>query len=160
MMPVMTAPVTADAVRLAPVDAANWRAVTALTVAESQSDWVAAPAYYLALCHYGESGWRPLAVLDTEGDVVGFLMWTVDPADGAAWLGGVIIDAARQGRGFGRAAVRAAIGLLADEHGLSSFALSYEPANTAARRCYASLGFTETGETEDTEVVARLQLTA
>ncbi|GAA2398206.1 hypothetical protein Cme02nite_06770 [Catellatospora methionotrophica] len=156
----MTAPVTPDPIRLAPVDAVNWRAVTALTVAPEQADWVAAPAYYLALCQYGEAGWRPLAVLDTEGDVVGFLMWTVDPADGAAWLGGVIIDATRQGRGYGRAAVRAAIALLAAEHGLSSFALSYEPANTAARRCYASIGFTETGETEDAEVVARLHGTA
>ncbi|MEU7825575.1 GNAT family N-acetyltransferase [Catellatospora sp. NPDC049133] len=156
----MTAPVTPDSARLAPVDAANWRAVTALTVAESQSDWVAAPAYYLALCQYGEAGWRPLAVLDADGDVVGFLMWTVDPADGAAWLGGIIVDAARQGRGYGRAAVRAAIALLSAEHGLSSFALSYEPANTAARRCYAGVGFTETGEIEDTEVVARLHVAA
>ena len=36
-----------------------------------------------------------------------------------------------------------------------SFALSYQPENTAARALYASLGFVETGEQEDDEVVAR-----
>lgn len=151
----MTAPVS-----IVPVDSGNWRAVAALSVTPEQRDWVAEPAYYLALCHYGEAGWRPLAVLGPDGDVVGFLMWTVDPADGAAWLGGIVVDAARQGRGHGRAAVRAAVDLLSAEHGHTDFALSYEPANVAARRCYASLGFTETGETEDTEVVARLHVTA
>ena len=34
-------------------------------------------------------------------------------------------------------------------------ALSYSPENTAARELYASLGFVETGEQEDDEVVAR-----
>ncbi len=35
------------------------------------------------------------------------------------------------------------------------FALSYQPSNHAARRTYAALGFVETGEREDDEVVAR-----
>ncbi|GAA1601548.1 GNAT family N-acetyltransferase [Catellatospora bangladeshensis] len=148
----------APAVTLVPVDAANWRAVAALTVSEPQRQWVADPAYYLALCHYGTAGWQPLAVTGPDGTVLGFLMWTVDPADGAAWLGGIIIDTAHQGRGLGKAAVRAALDLLSAHHGQTSFALSYEPANTAARHCYTAVGFTETGETEDTELVARLNL--
>ncbi len=155
----MITPDAPPAVTLVPVDAANWRAVAALTVSGPQRQWVAEPAYYLALCHYGTGGWQPLAVTGSDGAVVGFLMWTVDPADGAAWLGGIIIDAAHQGRGLGKAAVRAALDLLSAHHGHTSFALSYEPANTAARRCYAAIGFTETGETEDTELVARRHLT-
>lgn len=155
MIPASTPPT----VTLVPVDAGNWRAVAALTVGEPQRQWVADPAYYLALCHYGTAGWRPLAVTGPDGTVAGFLMWTEDPADGAAWLGGIIIDSAHQGHGLGKATVRAAIDLLSTSHGHTSFALSYEPANTAARRCYAAVGFTETGETEDTELVARLHLT-
>ncbi|WP_020519337.1 GNAT family N-acetyltransferase [Catelliglobosispora koreensis] len=142
---------------LVPVDGGNWRAVAGLTVAPHQREWVAEPTYYLALCHYSEVGWQPLAVL-LNSNVTGFLMWAADPADGSAWLGGIIIDAASQGKGIGREAVRATVAMLAAEHGFTSFALSYEPANEAARRCYAALGFTETGETEDTELVARLQL--
>ncbi|MDG4820690.1 GNAT family N-acetyltransferase [Asanoa sp. WMMD1127] len=139
-------------VTLRPVDADNWRAVAALSVKQSQQEWVAQPAYYLALCHYSPVGWRPLAVTDGAGTVVGFLMWAIDPADGAAWLGGILIDETQQGQGYGRAAVSAALA----EIDAPSFALSYRPDNTVARALYASLGFVETGEREDDEVVARL----
>jgi diamine N-acetyltransferase len=36
--------------------------------------------------------------------------------------------------------------------------LSYSPANTAAARLYASLGFTPTGETDDDEIVVQLEV--
>jgi diamine N-acetyltransferase len=144
-------------ITLRPVDADNWRAVAALAVSERQQAWVAQPSYYLALCAYSPAGWRPLAALDADGAVVGFLMWTVDPQDGAAWLGGIIVDQAKQGSGYGRAAVSAAMELIRAEAGVISFALSYEPENTAAARLYASLGFVETGETEESELVARLR---
>ena len=145
-------------VRVVPVDAHNWRDVARLRVAPDQEAFVAAPTYYLCLCHYGGT-WRPLAVTH-HGDVVGFLMWGVDPADGATWLGGLIIGEAWQGRGLGGAAVRAAIERLHAEHGTRSFALSYDAANDRARRLYARLGFVETGETEDDELVARFTLDA
>ena len=144
-------------IHLTPVDAENWRAVAALKVHETQRDWVAEPLYYLSLCHYSPTGWTPLAILDGGDKVVGFLMWATDPEDGAAWLGGIIVDAQEQGRGIGRAAVEAALALLAEDHGKTSFALSYEPENVAARGLYGSIGFAETGEMEDTEVVARLK---
>jgi diamine N-acetyltransferase len=80
----------------------------------------------------------------------------IDDDDGSAWLGGLLVDAAFQGRGYGRAAVRAALAMLATEKGRAEFALSYQPANVVARRLYASLGFVETGEVDGDEVVARL----
>jgi len=142
--------------RIGPVTAANWREVTRLRVAPGQEAFVAEPAYYLALCCFGEAGWSPLAVV-VDGSVAGFMMWAVDPQDGACWLGGITVDAARQGAGIGSAAVRAALESLSREHGFRRFALSYAPANTRAKRVYARLGFAETGEREDDEVVARLE---
>lgn len=144
-------------VRLEPVSAATWRAVAALRVAPGQEAYVAEPAYYLALCCYGDAGWAPLTVI-ADGEVVGFLMWAVDPDDGACWLGGVLIAAAHQGRGIGTAAVRAATRALRRDRGLHRFALSYAPANRRARAVYARLGFVETNEREGEEVVARLEL--
>lgn len=140
-----------------PVDAENWRAVAALRVHPEQAGWVAEPAYYLALCHYSPQGWSPLAGVDEDGRVVGFLMWAVDTADGAAWLGGIIIDAEQQGRGFGRALVTATLDHL-KSLGHNMFALSYEPDNERAKGLYTSLGFVESGEVEGDEVVARLNL--
>ena len=143
-------------VRLRPVDAGSWRDVAALTVAPGQERFVAAPTYYLALCAYGDV-WHPMSVHQAGDDgVVGFLMWGVDDADGSCWLGGLLVDAAQQGRGVGRAAVVEAIRMLRERAGSAGLALSYQPENTVAKQLYASLGFVETGEVDDDEVVARL----
>ncbi len=142
---------------VAPVTAQNWRAVAALTVRPDQAEYVNAPVFNLALCHYSPVGWAPLAVLTGDG-VVGFLMWAVDPADGFCWLGGVMIDQGVQGRGYGKAAMRAALAYLHHEHGHTHFALSYHPTNAVAAHLYRGLGFQETGEQEDDEVVARFVL--
>ncbi len=143
-----------DSIALHPINEDNWRDVAKLEVAEGQRDFVAEPCYYLALCCYG-SDWQPLAVYLDE-QVIGFLMWAVEEADGSCWLGGILIDQQHQRRGHGGRAVRAAVALLAEAHGFRNFALSYNPANGVAQRLYRKLGFVETGEREDDEVVARL----
>ena len=51
--------------------------------------------------------------------------------------------------------MEALLGFLAAQPGCREVALSYEPENTVARRLYASLGFVETGEQEEDELVAR-----
>lgn len=142
-------------VALVDVDADNWRAAAAVTPRADQQRFVAATTYYLCLCHYGRV-WKPLAIL-RDDTVVGFVMWGVDE-DGNRWIGGLVVDADAQGQGVGRAATKALVALLAAQPGCGEVALSYQPENVAARALYESLGFTETGETEDdgTEVVARL----
>jgi diamine N-acetyltransferase len=141
-------------VTLRPVDAGSWRDVAGLAVAPGQERFVAAPTYYLTLCAYGDV-WHPLSVHDESGEVVGFLMWGIDDADGSCWLGGVLVDAAHQGRGVGRAAIVEALRALRPRDRSAGFALAYHPDNTVARSLYASLGFVETGEVDDDEVVAR-----
>jgi diamine N-acetyltransferase len=64
------------------------------------------------------------------------------------------------GAGTAHAPVRAAIDHLADSGAHRHFALSYHPDNTVARRLYANLGFVETGEMAEDELVARLNLDA
>jgi diamine N-acetyltransferase len=141
---------------LCPVGQDNWRAVAQLTVSAEQRAFVAEPAYYLAMCAYGGL-WQPLA-MEVGGQVVGFMLWAVDPADQSCWLGGILVDQGQQRRGYGRQAIRAAIAQLAAEHGHRNFALSYSPANSVAKALYQSLGFAETGEQSDDETVARLSL--
>lgn len=146
-------------VTIQPVDGANWRAVAQVQVGETQRDFVMPTTYYLALCHYSEVGWQPLAILLDE-EVIGFLMWAVDPADGACWLGGIQIDQRYQGLGYGRQAVNIALRWLNATHGFEQFALSYQPANKVARHLYQQVGFFEGDEWEDDEVVARLTFVA
>lgn len=143
-------------VSLHPVDQSNWRAIARLKVFENQREFVAEPSAYLAHYCYGQD-WQPLAIC--LGDqVIGFMMWSTDPADGSCWLGEILIDRDMQRRGYGRQAVRAAIVMLREQHGYQDFALSYQLANLAARSLYHQLGFVETGEWEGDEVVARFSL--
>jgi diamine N-acetyltransferase len=120
---------------------------------------VADVTYYLCLSAY-DGVWRSCAVLD-DGVTVGHVMWAVDPEDDSHWIGGLVIDADHQGRGLGRATVE---GLLAlwEEHEPSlsgtayrQAALSVDAGNEAALGLYRSLGFVETGELADDEVVLR-----
>ena len=84
-------------------------------------------------------------------------MWGIDDADGAAGSAASSSTLAAASW-LGRAAVIQALSLLRTETGHTPFALSYRPDNVVARRLYASLGFVETGEEEDGELVARLSL--
>jgi diamine N-acetyltransferase len=143
-------------IQLIGVSAENWRDCADLEVAEDQRAFVAPVTRYLCLCHYGGL-WRPLAI-SAGGAVVGFVMWAVDPGDRSGWIGGLVIGREHQRRGYGRAAVLALLERLRREQGCTSAALSHSPDNLAARALYASLGFAETGEREDDELVARLRL--
>ena len=145
-------------VTLREVDAKNWRTCASLEVKDEQRGFVQPVSYYLALCHYGGI-WHPLAIYH-EDEVVGFVMWAVDPSDNSGWIGGLTVPGPLQGRGFGRAAVKALLRRLRDERGCTSAALSYTPANVRARMLYASLGFEQTGEFQDDEPVARRTLQA
>jgi diamine N-acetyltransferase len=139
------------------VGADNWRACTALEVDEPQLRFVAPVAYYLSMCAYGDSPWRPLAVR-ADGAVVGFVMWGIDPADESFWIGGLVIDRRHQRQGYGRAVVTQLLDRAASD-GRQEAALSYDPQNGSARSLYASMGFVETGEVEGDETVARKRLT-
>jgi diamine N-acetyltransferase len=54
--------------------------------------------------------------------------------------------------------VQRAIQMLAEKLDTNHFALSYQPKNTVAKHLYSSLGFVETNEWEDDEIVARMVL--
>jgi diamine N-acetyltransferase len=144
----------APRIELRDVTAGNWRAVAGVEPADDQLALVAPVTRYLCLCHYG-GVWRPLAVCSGD-ETVGFVMWAIDPDDRSGWIGGLVIDRRRQREGLGRATVLALVARLAAD-GCDSVALSYAPRNAAARALYLSLGFEETGEMEDDEVVARLR---
>ncbi|MFC0006198.1 GNAT family N-acetyltransferase [Micromonospora siamensis] len=142
-------------VTLRPVDDDNWRAVADVAPRDDQRAWVAAlAARYLLLSDRSEV-WTSLAVYADE-TVVGHVMWGVDD-DASRWIGGMVIDAAEQDRGVGRATVRTlATWLATQDGGPHPVRLSYHPDNTAAVRLYTTLGFHPTGAEEDGEHIAEL----
>ena len=139
---------------LAPVTADNWRDVADLAPRDDQRRFVPAlAARYLLLGLHGDT-WHNLAVL--EGDAaVAHVMWGVDD-DGSHWIGGLLVDAAHQGRGVGRRAVELLLERWMPDHLMAR--ASCHPDNAASRALFASLGFVETGEWDDDELVVERQL--
>ena len=139
-----------------PVTRENFAAVTELTVAPGQAEFVASNLYSLAEA-YVESTWTPLAI--HAGDqLVGFAMFGRDDETGRWWIMRYMIDADYQGRGFGTAALPGLIDLIVERHGCSELFLGYEPSNEVASRLYARMGFAPTGEMTGGEIVAWLDL--
>ena len=140
-------------IELREVNADNWREVIRIEPRKDQLRFVASVAHYLNLCHYGGE-WQPLALFHDD-EPIGFAMWGYDPEDDSYWIGGFVIDGKHQGKGYGRAAMETLLEYLARQPGYREAALSYEPENTVASRLYASLGFIETGERVEDELIAR-----
>jgi diamine N-acetyltransferase len=141
---------------LQPVTRARFEAVTGLTVAPGQEDFVAPNLYSLAEAAV-EPTWTALAICDDE-TVVGFAMFGLEKAAGRWWIIRFMIGAEHQAKGYGTAALRALIALMAARHGPRDIFLGYEPGNVVAERLYARFGFVPTGEMEAGEVIARLAL--
>lgn len=143
-----------SAVELREITRDNWRACVRLRVAPDQERMVATNAVSLAQASY-ESECVPLAVYDGE-TMVGFVMYARDLENQQLWVYRLMIDAAQQRRGYGRAALLRLIERLRTLPDSDSVSISYLEDNEAARQLYASIGFRETGEVIDGEAVARL----
>jgi diamine N-acetyltransferase len=136
----------------------NWLECVRLKVAEDQQRYVASNAVSLAQSKY-EPECVPLAVYDGE-TMVGFVMY--HPEDyglSKLWfIERLMVGQQYQGKGYGRAAMEGLIAHLKAIPGYAAILISFIPVNTAADRLYSSLGFTDTGEIEEGEIVYRLPL--
>ena len=138
------------AVSLVEVSADSWRDIADLAPRDDQRGYVAPlAARYLLLGVYGDT-WHNLGVYD-GATPVGHVMWGADD-DGSRWIGGLLVDAAHQGRGVGRAIVVERLRAAGD----APVRLSHHPDNVASRVLFESLGFRPTGVVEDGEVVMEL----
>lgn len=143
-------------VTLRTIDRDNWRECIGLRVAPHQEAFVASNVYSLAQAK-AQPECVPLAIYDDDR-MVGFVMYALDADEHKYWIYRLMIDAAYQGRGYGRAAMLAVLARLRAEPDGLDVAISYEPENTAAEGLYRSLGFRTAGEISGTEIVARLRL--
>jgi diamine N-acetyltransferase len=143
-------------VTLRDITADNWRACADLRVAPEQEDFVASNAWSLAQSKY-EPELIPLGIYDDE-TMVGFLMYCpVDLRVGRVWnIYRLMIAHDQQGKGYGRRGMDLLLARLRAIPGYAAVLISFVPQNQAARQLYASLGFEDTGEIEDGEIVYRL----
>lgn len=145
-------------VRLETVSENTFFPVVRLKVSPEQEKFVASNVMSLAQAwlHYDIA--KPFAILDDDM-VVGFLMLDYDEWERTAGIWRMMIGHDFQKRGYGRAALSEALNMLRESGKFDLVHLSFVTGNTAARDLYYALGFRETGEMDDDEIIMTLPLT-
>ncbi|MFD7885572.1 GNAT family N-acetyltransferase [Streptomyces bauhiniae] len=150
--------------RLAEVTSANLEAALAVRVRSDQEHAVEPVAHSLAEAYVHPAGvaW-PRLILDGD-EVVGFLMAFLDidwRGDGGSvrrsGLWRLNIDAARQGKGYGRFAVEAVAAELR-RRGCGELYVTWHPGADGPGGFYRRLGFRTTDETSGGQTVGVLDL--
>ncbi|MGZ9236188.1 MAG: GNAT family N-acetyltransferase [Anaerolineales bacterium] len=149
---------------LRPVTQENWQSLIKLKVRDGQQDYVASNLYSIAESHFGfdEEGHWELSPygLFLNDEPVGFAMTGLN-INHSRFQGLVLrlmVDEKHQGRGYGREAMKVMKEMFRADGRVKAVGISYAPENEVARKLYASLGFVETGEMLESEVMAVLQL--
>lgn len=149
-----------------PVTKNNWRELGKLKVRDDQTHFVAANIWSIAESQFGydhpeEGHWDMVPYGIYDGDIpVGFLMIGYNSSNPKlqGYVIRLMVDEQYQGKGYGKSAMNWILDHYRKDERIHRFAISYEPDNDVARKLYASLGFVETGEIFEGEVVAELQI--
>ena len=125
--------------------------VLALKVAEGQENLVGDNGNSIALAHFEEKAWfRGIYAGD---EPVGFMMLSIDREKPEFYLWRFMIDAAHQGKGYGKRAMELLMDYLRDELEAEELVLHVMDLPHSARAFYEALGFTWTGEVDGDELV-------
>lgn len=142
-----------DLITLQKVDESNFIACFDLKLGEGQDKFVSHPIRSLAQAYVYYKQCTPFAVC-LGSEVVGYVMVIYDDDEAAYNIWHLMIDKAHQGKGYGRAAMELALAYIrAKPFGDSNrVLLTVSPGNRVACGLYRSLGFSETGRSDEDEI--------
>ena len=135
----------------------NYQHVFALELADNQKCFVSSNMKSLAQAWIYYDRARPYAIRN-DNDIIGFIMFDYKPSEKKAEIWRFMIGKDFQGKGYGTEALSSAIRLLANENLFSTIQINYVKGNFPAKHLYEKLGFQETGEMEENEIVMKLYL--
>jgi len=146
-----------------PVTKDNWNELIKLKVRDDQKNFVESNLYSIAEAQFGddfEGHWDlyPFGIYD--GDTpVGFLMYgfNYEHPETQAMIFRLMVDERFQGKGYGRFGMEKTLEVFRADAKVRQVVVTYLE-NETARKLYANLGFVETGEILENEVVAVLKL--
>ena len=146
----------------------NWEECMRLEVTEEQDNYIASNMYSLAQSYVAQLNDElpPMTYAICNDDVlIGFTMFGYDTADEnehdnepCYFIARFMIDKRHQNKGFGKQAMVEVLEYIKSypQGAAASVYLSYEPSNVVAQKLYKSLGFVETGNICEGEIVAKL----
>lgn len=147
-----------------PVTKDNWRRLIELHVRDDQKGFVSTNVYSIAEAQFGfdyEGHWdlHPFGIYDMD-EPVGFLMYgfNFEHARYQAFIIRLMVDEKHQKKGYGYFGMEKMLEVFRADERIKEVGISYEPHNEVARKLYASLGFIETGEIVDEEMLALLRV--
>ena len=143
-------------VSLREVTCANLAAILNLSVSENQQGLVASNAKSIAEAHYSDDAW--FRAIYADETPIGFVMLSdvLDKAEYYLWR--MMVDAAHQGRGYGRRAVELLIEHVRTRPGATELFTSHVKREGNAGKFYRKLSFAYTGEEHNGELIMRLEL--
>ena len=145
-----------------PVTKSNWRDLAKLKVSDDQIDFVASNVYSIAESQFGfdetdGSHWEmyPYGIYDNVTPV-GFFMYGYNFAHPRfqAFIIRLMVDENQQAKGYGYFGMKSMLEIFLADPRIHAVGISYEPNNEVARKLYKRIGFVETGEMLEEEVVA------
>ena len=141
-------PTTEPTVHLVCITADNVRVVCDLSVGKAQEHFVTSTAISLAEAGVYPQAWCRAIEVPGVG-LVGFVMLhdTTDEPGYMLWR--LLVDQRFQGRGYGRAAVRAVADYVRERPGAQHLKVGARRGTGSPRAFYESLGFAATGEVID-----------
>jgi len=142
-------------VELRKLDKSNYREILKLKVATDQTGFVATNAVSIAQAHFHPEAWfRGIYAGDTA---IGFVMLEIDVSKPEYYLWRFMIDEKHQGKGYGFQAMKQVIEYVKGLPDSQELLLSYVPGDGNPQGFYEKLGFVETGEMEEGEVMMCLK---
>jgi diamine N-acetyltransferase len=131
----------------------NFQECISLKVADGQEKFVAPNLMSIAQSKVFPT--MNISAVYDGNEMVGFVMFGLDPDDERYYLVRLMVDEKHQGKGYGKAATLEAINQLKQVEGCREVYLSFVPENTGAEGLYKSIGFERTGNISQGEVVMR-----
>ena len=140
---------------LVPVDRGNYKKLFSMQLRPEQITFVTPPRWTLARCYVRQFGDQfehlPHLIVASDGNVVGYSTTACDPAsDDDYWIDDIMIEAAHQGKGYGRAAMVEVLKMIVARYPqCEAVQLTCFRANTNAAALYTSMGFEPTGGVDE-----------
>ncbi|MDF2544217.1 MAG: family N-acetyltransferase [Herbinix sp.] len=144
-------------VSLKEINESNFRAIVRMRLNEEQSKYVASNVYSLAQAWLYPEEAKPYAIYNDE-EIIGFIMLDWDEKEHECGIWRFMIASDQQGKGYGRKALTCALNIIKEAGKFDYVFLDYVPGNVVGKHLYESMGFIETGEIEDGEIVMKLDL--